>query len=115
MHKGKKGRKFHRKTGPRGALLKSLSRALILHEKITTTEERAKELARFVEPLITKSRHNSLAARRFFARFFDARVVEKLMTSFGPRYKERRGGYTRIIKRGPRKTDSAKMSVIEFV
>lgn len=99
----------------RKALLKSLCRALILHEKITTTQEKATELRRFVEPFITKSRHNSLAARRFFARFFDEKIVEKLMSSVGPRYKERNGGYTRIIKRTPRKTDSAKMSVIELV
>lgn len=115
MHKGKKGRKFGRKTGVRKALLKSLSRALILHEKITTTHEKAAELRRFVEPFITKSKDNSLATRRFFARFFDAKVAEKLMNSVGPRYKERKGGYTRIVKRTPRKTDSAKMSLIEFV
>lgn len=99
----------------RGALLRSLSRALILHEKITTTEEKAKELKRFVEPFITKSKNNSLATRRFFARFFDAKVAQKLLVAVGPRYKERKGGYTRIIKRTPRKTDAARMAVIEFV
>ncbi len=115
MHKGKKGRKFGRKTGVRGALLRSLSRALILNEKITTTQEKAKELKKFIEPFITKSKDDSLVTRRFFARFFDEKAARKLMSSVGPRYKERKGGYTRIIKRAPRKSDSAKMSVIEFV
>jgi large subunit ribosomal protein L17 len=115
MHKGRKGRKFGRKTGVRKALLVSLSRALILNEKITTTEEKAKELKKFVEPFVTKSKDDSVTTRRFFSRFFDEKAVRKLASSIGPRYKERKGGYTRIIKRMPRKTDSAKMSVIEFV
>lgn len=115
MHKGKKGKKFSRKSDTRGALLTGLSRALILNEKISTTHTKAKELKKFVEPFITKSKYNSLATRRFFARFFDEKVVDKLLVSVGPRYKERKGGYTRIIKRTPRKHDSANMSVIEFV
>ena len=99
----------------RRALLRNLSRALILNEKITTTNEKAAELRRFVEPFITKSKNDSLATRRFFARFFDEKIVRKLMGSVGPRYKDRKGGYTRITKRTPRKTDAARMAVIEFV
>lgn len=115
MHKNKHGRKFHRKRDQRRALLTSLTRALILHEKITTTEAKAKELQTHIEPIITKSKSNTVAELRVLARSFDDQTSKKLIRDIGSRYSGRKGGYTRIIKRNPRRTDSAKIATIEFV
>lgn len=115
MNKNKSGRKFGRKRDQRKALLRSLARALILYEKIVTTEAKAKELRMYIEPMITKSKADSLTSRRHLARCFGDDVLKKLFSDIGPRYRERKGGYTRIVKRAPRKIDSAKMAVIEFV
>lgn len=115
MNKGKSGRKFGRPRSQRAALLRSLSRALILGERITTTEAKARELQRHIEPMITRAQRDTLASRRLFLRFFDTTIVRKLMSDIGPRYRERKGGYTRVTKRTPRKTDSARMAIIEFV
>ncbi|MBU2544870.1 50S ribosomal protein L17 [Patescibacteria group bacterium] len=115
MKKLKQGRKFGRTKSQRKALLVSLSRSLFLHSKITTTEAKAKELSMFAEKMITRSREDSLASRRILAKYFSETMVKKLVTEIGPRYKERKGGYTRIIKKGPRKSDSAKMAIIELV
>jgi len=115
MKKRKKGRKFSRKTGQRKAFLKSLNRALFLHEKIETTEARAKELSRVSEKFITKAKKGDLAARRYLARFFSQKIVKKLVDDIAKRYKDRSGGYTRIIKAGQRKSDGAKMAIIELV
>jgi len=115
MNKGKQGRKFGRKRDQRKALLKSLARALILHEKVATTEAKAKELRVYIEPMITRSKKDSLAARRRLARYFGDDVLKKLFSDIGPRYKDRKGGYTRVVKRGFRKTDSARQAVIELV
>lgn len=95
--------------------MKGLSRALILHGRINTTEAKAKELRKYIEPVITRAQEDTVANRRHLVRFFDKTIVKKLMLDIGPRYKERKGGYTRITKRIPRKTDSARMAVIEFV
>ena len=86
-----------------------------MHEKIATTEAKAKELRSYIEPIVSISRKDSLQARRQLRRLFDGVVVKKLFSDIGPRYKERKGGYTRIIKRISRKTDAAKMAIIEFV
>ncbi|MBV9281679.1 MAG: 50S ribosomal protein L17 [Chloroflexi bacterium] len=100
----------------RKALLRGLARSMLLHEAIRTTEPRAKELRRFVERLVTISKRGDVAARRLaMQKLPDKRMVEKLFDVYGPRYEGRPGGYTRIIKLGPRKGDSASMVRIEFV
>ena len=109
------GKKFGRKRDQRKALLRSLARALVLHGRISTTEAKAKELRTFIEPIITKSKIESVQTIRFLGRFFGEDVSRKLISDIGPKYKDRNGGYTRITKRNPRKTDSAKLAVIEFV
>lgn len=115
MKKLKTGRKFSRPASQRKALLKSLSAELFLKEKITTTEAKAKELKRAAEKHITKAKQADLAARRHLLKFFSKPVVKKLIDQIGPDYKARPGGYTRIIKLGPRKSDGAKMVIIELV
>jgi large subunit ribosomal protein L17 len=93
-----------------------MAASMLLHEGIKTTEARAKELRRFVERLVTISKRNDLAARRLaLQRLPDKLLVEKLFTVYGPRYLDRPGGYTRIIKLGPRHGDAAPMARIEFV
>jgi large subunit ribosomal protein L17 len=115
MSKRKKGRKLSRKRDQRRALLKSLASALILKEKIQTTEAKAKELSPFVEKFITRAKKDDLASRRFLLRFFSPEIVKKLINEIGKRYQERPGGYTRIIKLGKRKSNGAKMAIIELV
>ncbi len=116
MRKRQRGRKLSRKRDQRKALLKVLAVSLISKEKIRTTEAKAKELAPFVEKKISKARiGNLLSSRRFLMRFFPEETVKKLIGEIGPRYRERKGGYTRIIKLGPRKSDGARMAIIELV
>jgi len=115
MNKGKYGRKFGRERDQRKALLNGLVRALVLHEKIMTTEAKAKELRRYIEPIVTKSKVNSLHITRLLTRSLGGDVVNKLIRDIGTKYKDRKGGYTRVVKRAPRKRDSAKMAIIEFV
>ncbi len=115
MRKRKKGRKLSRETGPRKALLKSLISALILKEKIKTTEARAKEISRLTDKFITRAKNDNLFSRRRLARYFPSKITKKLVEEIGPRYKDRKGGYSRIIKLGPRKTDGAKMAIIELI
>jgi len=115
MKKKIKGRKFSREKDQRKALLRSLAEALFLQEKIKTTEAKAKEVSGFAEKLITKARKGDLASRRYLAKFFGKDLVKKIVNEIGPRYKERQGGYTRIIKLDPRKTDGAKMAIIELI
>jgi len=115
MKKRKKGRKLSRKRNQRRALLKSLASALLLNEKIKTTEIKAKEFSILVEKLITRAKKGDLASRRLVAKFFPKKIVKKLIEEIVPRYKERKGGYTRIIKLGPRKSNGAKMAIIELI
>lgn len=115
MRKKKQGRKFHRETGQRKALLNGLARELFLREKIKTTEPKAKELKRTSEKFITRAKKGDLAARRLLAKSFSKIVVKKLVDEIAPRYKSRAGGYTRIIKLGARKSDGAEMVIIELV
>jgi large subunit ribosomal protein L17 len=115
MKKLKKGRKLSRKRNQRRALLKSLARALFLKGKMKTTQAKAKEVSRFAEKCITRSKKGDLASRRILTRYFSKDLVKKLIDEIGPKYKERKGGYTRIIKLGPRKSDGAKITVIELV
>jgi len=115
MRKQKKGRKLSRKKDQRKALLKSLASALILNEKIKTTEMKSKEVSKFVEKKITKAKKGDLTARRLLSQSFSPKIVKKLVDEIGPRYKGRKGGYTRIIKLVPRKSDGARMAIIELV
>lgn len=115
MRKRKKGRKFSREKNQRRAFLKSLANSLFLKEKIKTTEARAKEVQRFAEKFITRAKKGDLHSRRLLLRFFSPQIVKKLVEDIAPQYKERKGGYTRILKLGPRKSDGAKMAIIELV
>ncbi|MBU3942474.1 50S ribosomal protein L17 [Patescibacteria group bacterium] len=115
MKKLKQGRKFGRTMQQRNALLNSLARSLFIHEKMTTTEAKAKELSMFAEKCITVGKKGDLSARRTLAESFSKEVVKKLVEVIAPKYKERNGGYTRIIKKGPRKSDAAKIAIIELV
>lgn len=115
MRKFKKGRKLSRERSQRKALLKSLARALYFKGKIKTTEAKAKEVSSFAEKCITRSKKGDLASRRILARYFSKDLVKKLVEEIGIKYKERKGGYTRIIKLGPRKSDGARMAIIELV
>jgi large subunit ribosomal protein L17 len=115
MKKRNKIRKFGRGKDQRKALLKALATALIFEEKIKTTEAKAKTLSKFAEKVITKAKKGGIPARRLLARVFSDKAVKKLVDEIGPKYKERQGGYTRIIKLGARKSDSAKMAIIELV
>lgn len=105
-----------RDKGPREALLKSLATSLILYEKIRTTEAKAKFVKPCVEKLITKSKAADLTAKRALESFLlDKKAVRKVLDIYVPLYKDRKGGYTRIIKLGERRGDNAKMVQIEFV
>lgn len=109
-----KGRNFGRKTDQRRALLKSLIRSLIIHERISTTEAKAKEIRPMVEKLVTRARVDTVANRRLVtSRVGDADAVKKLFTSIAPRYKSTPGGYVRIVKRAPRK-DGRRVAYIAF-
>jgi len=115
MKKLKSGRKFSREKDQRKALKKSLARALFLHGKMKTTEAKAKEISSFSEKLITKSKKGDIAARRILAKYLSPKLVKKLIEEIAPKYVDRKGGYTRITKLGPRKSDGAKMAIIELV
>lgn len=95
-------------------VLRSLAESLILHEKIKTTEAKAKKLRPFIEKLVTKAKKNTLAGRRELLKLFNNKIINKLI-KIADNYKSRQGGYTRIIKMGMRKTDNAKLAQIEFV
>ncbi len=114
MNKNNSRRKFGRKRDQREALLEGLANALVLHEKILTTAPRAKELRKYIEPIITKSKLDTVKNRRLVARKINSAAVKKLFSSIAPRYKEIFGGYTRIVKHSPRKTDSSPLAVIEL-
>jgi large subunit ribosomal protein L17 len=115
MRKRKKGRKLSRKRNQRKALLVSLASEFFLKEKIKTTEAKAKEVASFIEKQITRAKKGDLHSRRLLARFFPPKLVKKIIEEITPKHKERKGGYTRIIKLGPRKSNGAKMAIIELV
>lgn len=116
MRHRKSGRKLNRTHTHRSALLSSLASALIKHEQIATTLPKAKELRRVADRLITLAKRGDLHARRqAFARIRDEDMVSKLFETLGPRYADRPGGYTRVLKAGFRYGDSAPMAVIELV
>ncbi len=110
------GRKLNRTATHRSALFASLAVALIKHEQIATTLPKAKELRRVADRLITLAKRGDLHARRLaFSRIRDEAMVAKLFDTLGPRYADRPGGYTRVMKAGFRYGDSAPMAVIELV
>src|SRR4030042_749041 len=110
------GRKLNRTASHRSALFSALASALIKHEQIVTTLPKAKDLRRVTDRLITLAKKGDLHARRLaFARIRDEAMVAKLFGTLGPRYAERPGGYTRVMKAGFRYGDSAPMAVIELV
>ena len=110
------GRKLSRNTSHRKALLDNLVRAIILEESIRTTTPKAKEARRLVERVITKARQNTLAARRVVHKTVrDQAALARLFETIGPRFKERPGGYTRIIHVENRVGDNAPMSILELV
>lgn len=115
MRHKKKGRKLHRKRDQRRALLKGLARELFLRGKIKTTEAKAKELRSFAERFVEKAKEKNLTNIRYLRRYFDEETLKKLFDEIGPKYKERKGGYTRIIKLPPRQSDGAEMAIIELV
>ncbi len=115
-------RKLGRTTDARMALLRNLASDLIIHERIETTEAKAKELKSAVEKMITLGKRGDLNARRQAAAFLynqeadeDTSVIQKLFDDLATRYADRQGGYTRVLKLGPRRGDGAKMAIIELV
>ncbi len=109
-------RKFNRKTGPRRALLRNMVTSLMIAERIETTETRAKEVNRIADKMVTLAKKGDLHARRqALAYMLDEDAVTKLFEKIAPRYEGRAGGYTRIIKKGPRRGDSAPMVFLELV
>src|SRR4051812_20455687 len=116
MRHGNAHRKFNRRSNQRTALFQHLASALIKHEQIITTLPKAKDLRPIVEKLVTLAKRGDLHARRqAIAQMRDIGMVKKLFEVLGPRYKDRDGGYTRVLKAGFRYGDSAPVAVIEFV
>lgn len=110
------GRQLSRNSSHRHAMLKNMAASLLRHETIRTTVQKAKELRRVVEPLITLAKDDTMAHRRIaFARLRDAEVVEKLFGDLGPRFKTRPGGYTRILRMMQRPGDNADMALMQLV
>jgi large subunit ribosomal protein L17 len=109
------GRKLNRTSAHRKALFRNLVLALVQHERIRTTDAKAKELRRYADRMVTLGKRGDVAARRLAFAFMQSRdAVRKLFGEIAPRFKERNGGYTRVIKFGIRRGDAAPLSVIEF-
>jgi large subunit ribosomal protein L17 len=116
MRHRKSGRKLGRNSSHRKAMFRNMATSLVRHETIKTTLPKAKELRRVVEPLITLAKTDGVANRRLaFDRLRDKEAVGKLFTDLGPRFKDRPGGYLRILKTGPRPGDAAPMAIVQLV
>ena len=115
MRKRNKGRILSRPKNQRVALLRTLATSLFLHGKIKTTEAKAKELRVVAEKMITRAKDKTVSNRRILAQSLSPVTVKKLVDEIAPLYVKRQGGYTRIIKMGPRKSDGANMVFIELV
>jgi large subunit ribosomal protein L17 len=116
MRHASAGRRLGRKTSHRIAMFRNMVTSFFNHEKITTTDSKAKELRPIAEKLITLAKRGDLHARRLAAAYIrDPKTVAKLFTQIAPRYQERDGGYTRIIKLGIRPGDNAEIAIIELV
>ena len=110
-------RKFGRDKTQKRSLLNSLALNLIVREKIKTTEPKAKELRPFIEKIVTRAKGGGMATRRLIASKLSnhGKEVKKLFEVIAPKYADKKGGYTRVLKLGARKSDGAKMAIIEFV
>ena len=116
MRHRKSGRQLNRNSTHRNAMFRNMTVSLLNHETIRTTLPRAKELRRVAEPLITMAKNDSVHKRRIaFSRLRDRATVTKLFNELGPRYKDRPGGYLRILKMGYRTGDKAPMAYVELV
>ena len=116
MRHRKAGRKFNRNSPQRSALKKGLAISIIEHESIKTTLAKAKEIRGFLEPLVTLAKENTVANQRLaYSRLQSKEAVAKLFDELGPRFKDRPGGYLRVIKRGLRPGDKAAAAQVEFV
>ena len=115
MEHGKKNRKFGRQTKQRSSLIRSLLISLIEKNKIVTTESKAKSLKVEIEKLITRSGNNDLATIKFLTSKIGKTAASKMIKEIGPRFIDRKGGYTRIRKLAPRISDGSTMALIEFV
>ena len=115
MRKRKRGRKLSRSRDQRKALCKSLMSEFFLHGKIKTTQAKAKEIQPMIEKLITRAKKGGITQKRLLRKFFSLKIVKKIVDEIAPKFKERKGGYTRIIRKGPRKSDEAKIAIIELV
>lgn len=116
MRHRKSGRKLGRNSSHRKAMYRNLAASLVRHETIRTTLPKAKELRRVIEPLITLAKEDGVSRRRrAFARLRDEAAVGKLFNDLGPRFRERPGGYLRILKMGYRRGDSAPMAVVQLL
>src|SRR5688572_14099371 len=113
-HRGKKP-SFGRKTDQRRAFFKALMVALVEKRRIHTTEARAKALRPMVEKLVTKAKAGTLAKRRELASITSPKIAGLLINEIAPKYKDRAGGYLRIMKKGTRRSDAAELAIIEFV
>ena len=115
MRHKKTGRRLGRKSDHRKAMFRNMAVSLIVHESISTTLPKAKELRRTIEPLITLAKEDGVAKRRrAFDKLRDKAAVGKLFDEIGPRFKERTGGYLRILKKGSRSGDSAQMALVQL-
>jgi large subunit ribosomal protein L17 len=114
-HQSRKGRKFGRVKKVRKALLKSLMVALVMHNKIKTTQAKGKELIKVISPLITKAKKNDLATVRSLARVLPPVALGKMLKEIGPKYQTRPGGYLRLTKINRRLQDGAEMCYVELV
>ena len=116
MRHRKSGRKLNRNSAHRKAMYRNMAASLIKHETIKTTLPKAKELRRVIEPLITIAKNDAVASRRLaFDRLRDKEAVGKLFVELGPRFKERPGGYLRILKMGFRRGDAAPMAIVQLL
>ncbi|HQN65960.1 MAG TPA: 50S ribosomal protein L17 [Methylophilus sp.] len=116
MRHGNSNRKLNRTSSHRAAMFRNMTTSLLRHEVIKTTLPKAKELRKFVEPMITLGKNATLANRRLaFSRLRDREIVGKLFNELGPRYNARNGGYLRILKCGFRDGDNAPMAFVELV
>jgi large subunit ribosomal protein L17 len=116
MNHHKRTRSFGLSKTQRAALLRSLARSLVSKSKITTTEAKAKELRPFVERIVTKAKTDTLASRRYIIERLGSETgASKLLKEVAPKYADRNGGYTRIVKLPQRKSDGSPMAIIEFV
>lgn len=107
-------RKFGRVKNQRKALYKALATTLIEHGKIKTTSAKAKSLSKFTDKLVTKAKKGDIASGRLIRHYLGEKATKKLMTDIGPRFKDRKGGYTKVLRLGRRVSDGSEMSIIQW-